>query len=79
MPTEQIYLTYSALWRAAHLCGQLPILFINETSSNIVDTIYSVNLICNANCERKYTSVYLLLSTNLFAFVFRVLPYWRPE
>jgi hypothetical protein len=26
------------LWRAAHLCGQLPVLFINETSSNIVDT-----------------------------------------
>ncbi len=26
------------LWRAAHLCGQLPVLFTNETSSNIVDT-----------------------------------------
>jgi hypothetical protein len=26
------------IWRAAHLCGQLPVLFTNETSSNIVDT-----------------------------------------
>ncbi len=28
---------------------------------------------------RKYTSVYLLLSTNSFACMFRELPYWRPE
>ncbi len=37
------------------------------------DYLYSVNPICNANCVRKYTSVYLMLSTNLFAFVFREL------
>ncbi len=34
-----------------------------------------MNPICIHNCVQKYTSVYLLLSTNLFAFVFRVLPY----
>jgi hypothetical protein len=33
------------LWRAAHLCGQLPVLFTNETSSNIVDTF----VLCEAN------------------------------
>jgi hypothetical protein len=26
------------MWRATHLCGQLPIIFTNETNSNIVDT-----------------------------------------
>jgi hypothetical protein len=33
------------LWRAAHLCGQLPVLFTNETSSNIVDTF----VLCEPN------------------------------
>jgi hypothetical protein len=63
------------MWRAAHLCGQLHVLFINKTSSNIVDTL----VLCDPNmyshlCTEIYsTSVYSLLSTNSFACMFRVL------
>ncbi len=71
-----LYALYTCiLWRAAHLCGQLPTIHVHID----VWPMYSINPIWNANCVRKYTSVYLLLSTNLFAFVFRVLLYWRPE
>ncbi len=81
MPTELLVNSvntpnkYAMLWRAAHLCGQLPTIHVHID----VWPMYSINSICNANCVRKYTSIYLLLSTNLFAFVFRVLLYWRPE
>ena len=34
----QILIIFITLWRAAHLGGQLPVLFTKETSSNIVDT-----------------------------------------
>ena len=63
-------------------CGEPPIFADSSPPSMYIlmsDYLYSMNPICNANCVRKYTSVYLLLSTNLFAFVFRELLYWRPE
>ena len=62
-----------------HLCGQLPKQHTSEPVYVVVDNSYTVNLICIHNCVQKYTSVYLLLSTNLFACMFRVFPYWRPE
>jgi hypothetical protein len=50
------------LWRAAHLCGQLPVLFTNETSSNIVDTF----VLCDPNMySHLCTEIYLSLFTAL--------------
>ena len=50
------------LWRAAHLCGQLPVLFTNETSSNIVDTFVP----CDPNMySHLCTEIYLSLFTAL--------------
>jgi hypothetical protein len=52
----------TTLWRAAHLCGQLPVLFINETSSNIVDTFVP----CDPNMySHLCTEIYLSLFTAL--------------
>jgi len=62
-----------------HLCGQLPKQHTSKPVYVVVDNSYTVTLIYIHNCVQKYTSVYLLLSTNLFACMFRVLPYWRPE
>jgi hypothetical protein len=50
------------LWRVAHLCGQLPVLFTNETSSNIVDTLVP----CDPNMySHLCTEIYLSLFTAL--------------
>ena len=62
-----------------HLCGQLPKQHTSEPVYVVVNNSYTVNPICNHNCVQKYTSVYPLLLTKLFACMFRVLPYWRPE
>ncbi len=56
-----------------HLCGQLP---TSEPVYVVVNNSYTVNPICNHNCVQKYTSVYPLLLTKLFACMFRVPPYW---
>ncbi len=69
---------YKILWRTASLRSAPQATHI-KTSLCCCRYSYSVNLICIHNCVQKYTSVYLLLSTYLFAFMFRVLPYWRPE
>ncbi len=53
---------WKMLWRAAHLCGQLPVLFTNETSSNIVDTFVP----CDPNMySHLCTEIYLSLFTAL--------------
>ncbi len=50
------------LWRAAHLCGQLPVLLTNETSSSIVDTFVP----CDPNMySHLCTEIYLSLFTAL--------------
>jgi hypothetical protein len=55
-------MTITLLWRAAHLCGQLPVLFINETSSNIVDTFVP----CDPNMySHLCTEIYLSQFTAL--------------
>jgi hypothetical protein len=48
-----------------HLCGQLPNQHTSKPVYVVVDNSYTVTLICIHNCVQKYTSVYLLLSTNL--------------
>jgi hypothetical protein len=55
-------LTYYEVVGAAHLCGQLPVLFTNETSSNIVDTFVP----CDPNMySHLCTEIYLSLFTAL--------------
>ena len=48
-----------------HLCGQLPKQHTSKPVYVVADNSYTVTLICIHNCVQKYTSVYLLLSTNL--------------
>jgi hypothetical protein len=66
----------TVLWRASQL---LHVCLVDKPVIPLYITLYPVTLICIHICVQKYTSVYLLLSTNSFAFVFRVLLYWRPE
>jgi hypothetical protein len=64
------------LWRASQL---LHICLVDKPVISLYIPLYPVTLICIHICVQKYTSTYLLLLTNFIAYMFRVLPYWRPE
>jgi hypothetical protein len=61
------------MWRASQPSGQLPPIIIVHID---VQPVYPVTPICIANFVRKYTSVYLLISTKFISYVFRVLSYY---
>ncbi len=56
------------MWRASQL---LHICLVDKPVIPLYISLYPVTLICIHICVQKYTSVYLLRSTNSFAFVFR--------
>ncbi len=58
------------LWRASQL---LQICLVDKLVIPLYIPLYPVTLICIHICVQKYTSVYLLLSTDFIAYVFRVL------
>jgi hypothetical protein len=58
------------MWRASQL---LHICLVDKLVIPLYILLYPVTLICIHICVQKYTSVYLLLSTDFIAYVFRVL------